>query len=70
MPKRYEVDRGCSICRTCVYLCPAEAITMDADGAHINQDQCSGCGKCFDNCPSDAISVYEIPEKTGEMTDD
>ncbi len=55
--KKYTVDRGCTFCGTCVFECPVGAITLDENGAHINQEKCTGCGKCYDNCASEAISA-------------
>ncbi|MBQ7395536.1 MAG: 4Fe-4S binding protein [Lentisphaeria bacterium] len=52
--KKYTIS-GCTACDSCRWVCPGEAITMDADGAHIDPEKCIGCGKCVNECPSEAI---------------
>ena len=52
--KKYTVQ-GCTGCDECRWLCPQKAITMDAAGAHIDQEKCVGCGICAKECPSEAI---------------
>ncbi|MBI4865237.1 MAG: CoB--CoM heterodisulfide reductase iron-sulfur subunit A family protein [Candidatus Riflebacteria bacterium] len=48
----------CSGCRTCLPLCPYQAITRDEqkNKAVINEVLCKGCGTCVASCPSAAIS--------------
>ncbi len=58
-----DVDM-CSGCRTCISLCPYNAIdsvTEEIDGvevthAQINEGLCQGCGTCVAACPSGAIN--------------
>ena len=52
--KKYTIV-GCTACDSCRWECPQQAISMDADGAHIDHDKCIGCGKCVNECPSEAI---------------
>ena len=56
---KYSVDAGCCFCQECLFVCPVGAITMDKNGAHINQERCTGCGKCAKNCASEAIVKLE-----------
>jgi heterodisulfide reductase subunit A len=46
----------CSGCRTCIALCPFQAITRDEERnvAVVNQALCKGCGTCVAACPSGA----------------
>jgi heterodisulfide reductase subunit A len=48
----------CSGCRTCVSLCPYNAISFseDKNGAEINDILCKGCGVCVAACPAGAIT--------------
>ena len=55
MKTKYIIDRGCTSCDECRWLCPAKAISMTLDGAFIDQEKCIGCGICMKNCPSEAI---------------
>lgn len=57
--KKYRVTRGCTLCATCVFECPAEAITLGQAGAEIDPRRCTGCGICLENCASEAITCSE-----------
>lgn len=41
----------CFQCGRCVSQCPANAITVDAQGPHIDASKCIGCAKCVAECP-------------------
>ncbi|QEE16974.1 4Fe-4S binding protein [Promethearchaeum syntrophicum] len=47
----------CSGCRSCINLCPYNAISFDDKQkvAYINPIMCHGCGTCVASCPSNAI---------------
>ncbi|MBD3350615.1 MAG: glycyl-radical enzyme activating protein [Candidatus Lokiarchaeota archaeon] len=45
----------CIGCKTCLEVCPEDALTMDAEGIHINREKCIACGKCVDECPGTAL---------------
>ncbi len=51
------VEELCSGCKTCVGLCPYNAISFDdvKKQAAINEALCKGCGTCGAACPSGAI---------------
>ncbi len=66
MRRIYTVDRGCTFCGTCIFECPAQAITLEKNGAVIDPGKCTGCGRCYENCASEAISVYEKEENKKE----
>ncbi len=57
--RTFQVTQGCTHCGTCIILCPARAITMDREGAHIDETKCRGCGLCEMNCASEAITESE-----------
>jgi heterodisulfide reductase subunit A len=50
----YIVEEDCSGCKTCVPMCPYNAISfVEAKGkAEINEVLCKGCGACVAVCPS------------------
>lgn len=47
----------CGGCKTCINLCPYNAIQFDEDlkVAHIVDALCKGCGTCVAGCPAGAI---------------
>jgi heterodisulfide reductase subunit A len=56
----YVLEEVCSGCKTCVGLCPYNAISFLADQhvAHINEALCKGCGTCVAACPSGSIRQH------------
>jgi len=51
----------CTLCETCIDMCPIEVISIEGEGADekvtIDRDFCIGCGVCAANCPVEAISI-------------
>lgn len=62
--KKYVIDRGCKKCCSCLWTCPAQAISLTRDTAVIDQAKCRRCGACVESCPTEAISVYDLPAQT------
>ena len=66
-------NANCTKCRTCEKVCPYGAITVDAEGAHVNPDVCFGCGWCMGHCPltakrdPDKQVITMVREETGEV---
>lgn len=44
----------CTGCGICVDECPADSISMQSDGAVIDETSCIRCGICHNVCPTDA----------------
>ena len=59
----YQVSAGCCYCSECLFACPVNAITMDSNGAHIDEAICLGCGRCAANCASEAIVMNTRKEE-------
>jgi heterodisulfide reductase subunit A len=62
---RATVDKEkCAKCGLCELNCPYDAITLNSDGAEVNEILCRGCGSCLSNCPSEAITLryYREPQ--------
>ena len=51
------IDHKCAGCKSCIGLCPFNAITFNTieNVAEINDIMCKGCGTCVAACPSKAI---------------
>ena len=51
------IDHKCAGCKSCISLCPFNAITFNEieKVAVINDILCKGCGTCVAGCPSKAI---------------
>jgi len=52
------INARCIGCRTCVDVCPNNALTMTAKGLVIDRERCSSCGKCAEECPATAIKSF------------
>ncbi|KPK47359.1 MAG: disulfide reductase [Dehalococcoidia bacterium SM23_28_2] len=55
----------CSGCKTCISLCPYNAISFleDREVAEINDVLCKGCGVCVAACPAGAITGRHFTDK-------
>ena len=52
------LEEDCSGCKTCIPLCPYQAISFveEKKKAAINEVLCKGCGTCVASCPSGSIA--------------
>lgn len=60
-PVRAEIDEElCSGCRTCLPLCPYNAISYleEKKVSEVNSALCKGCGTCVAACPSGSIAGH------------
>jgi len=50
-------ETRCTGCRTCLTVCPYDAISRDETRgiAVVSEARCTGCGTCAAACPSNAI---------------
>lgn len=48
-------ETGCIGCMLCVKNCPSDAITVENNLAHIDQEKCTHCGICKEKCPVKVI---------------
>jgi len=65
-PVRAEIDEDlCSGCRTCLPLCPYNAITYleDKKVSEVNSALCKGCGTCVAACPSGSIGGHGFTDE-------
>jgi uncharacterized Fe-S center protein len=51
-----KVDpKKCTLCGTCVEVCPVDAYTLGDECAVVNESTCIRCGECAAACPTEAI---------------
>ncbi|OGG44657.1 MAG: disulfide reductase [Candidatus Handelsmanbacteria bacterium RIFCSPLOWO2_12_FULL_64_10] len=62
----YVLEEECSGCKSCIPLCPYNAISFveAKKKAEINEALCKGCGTCVSACPSGSIrqNLFEDEE--------
>ena len=62
----HVLEDACSGCKTCLPLCPYQAISYQEQEkkARINEVLCKGCGTCVAACPSGSIrqNLFEDEE--------
>jgi heterodisulfide reductase subunit A len=62
----YVLEEDCSGCKTCLPLCPYQAVSFEEQlkKARINEVLCKGCGTCVAACPSGSIrqNLFEDDE--------
>lgn len=60
------LEEACSGCKTCIPLCPYQAISLveETKKASVNEVLCKGCGTCVASCPSGSIkqNLFEDEE--------
>ncbi len=55
---------SCSECGTCAEACPINAITMEANGGPlVDEEICMGCGVCGLKCPNEAMKLVKRKQK-------
>jgi len=56
MPPKIN-KKKCNGCKTCVEICPVQALIMDGEKAKLEKkDKCIDCRACEAQCSSEAIS--------------
>ncbi|MCH5157117.1 MAG: DUF362 domain-containing protein [Clostridiales bacterium] len=55
LTKRVSMDNNCRACGKCATHCPAKAITIKKDKAHVKQRKCIRCYCCQELCPFNAV---------------
>ena len=61
---------GCTGCDSCRWVCKANAISFDHEGAHVDASRCIGCAACVPECPSEAIRMVERTVPTNNKTEE
>lgn len=56
MPPVIDRDK-CTICGTCVDICPGDILRMENEPKVTYPDECWHCGACYLDCPEEAITI-------------
>lgn len=56
-PQVRWIGMRCIGCKTCLGICPRNALTMRETGLAIDRALCDGCGDCAVACPSTALEL-------------
>ncbi|HRZ42392.1 MAG TPA: [Fe-Fe] hydrogenase large subunit C-terminal domain-containing protein [Bacteroidales bacterium] len=64
-------SRKCTLCYTCIRICPVKAIQVKHNQpfAEIDDQRCIGCGNCLDICPEEAISFRSSVQQVYQLLD-
>lgn len=53
-------DDRCTLCESCIEVCPMKTIEMEDDRVVVRETKCIGCGVCAHQCPDDSIDMKRI----------
>ncbi len=60
MPKPVIDQNKCTLCGTCVDICPMKVFESKEDKIETpKEDECIGCRACEVQCPKNAIEIKE-----------
>ena len=57
----------CTGCGTCLQVCPARRISMEASRTTTDRDGCIGCGACAEACPTGARTLAGFTRSMDEL---
>jgi len=63
-------DWRCIGCRSCLDICPDDALSLGSDGMTIDRDRCQECFSCEGHCPSLALEVQGRHMSVSELMDE
>lgn len=56
-----KLDKSrCTLCQSCVHLCPMSALSGDTSQLNFKQTACIQCGICVDSCPEHALKLNTV----------
>ena len=75
--QQFEAEKGydnlrCTACYKCMLSCPAEAISVSADGLGVETDRekCQHCFHCFEVCPVNAVKKYGYSSTVAQVLEE
>jgi pyruvate formate lyase activating enzyme len=73
-PQVHWIDSRCLGCKTCIDVCPSNALSLTSKGVAINRSTCKGCGTCAEECPTTAMELlgkeWTLDDLTNEVVKD
>ncbi|UCH02896.1 MAG: hydrogenase iron-sulfur subunit [Candidatus Bathyarchaeota archaeon] len=63
-PEIATIDQNrCDLCKSCISICPTNAIDAVDSEIKVNSISCIGCGACILSCPKEAIDLTNFTEE-------
>ena len=56
-PQLHWIGSRCIGCKTCLDVCPENALAFTPEGNSVDRRKCTGCGICAAECPSTALEL-------------
>ena len=56
-PQIHWIGNRCIGCKTCLEVCPENALAFTPEGNTVDRRKCTGCGICAEECPSTALEL-------------
>ncbi len=73
-PQVHWIGSRCLGCKTCMDVCPSNALSFTETGMEINRLTCTGCGACAEACPAAAMELlgkeWTLDDLTNEVVKD
>jgi pyruvate formate lyase activating enzyme len=73
-PQMHWIGNRCIGCKTCLKVCPENALAFTAAGNRIDRKLCTGCGLCGEECPAGALELigkqWTLHDLTAEVLKD
>jgi pyruvate formate lyase activating enzyme len=73
-PEIWWLAHACIACRTCIEVCPQDALELAPEGMRIDRERCNGCFRCVEACPAQAMEAlrrdWTMPELLDEVLRD
>ncbi len=63
---RQTDESQCTLCGSCLEICPVNAINLDSGIVVVAEDWCIGCGLCCSVCPSQSANLALRSDKATE----
>ena len=51
------IKEKCNLCKTCVNICPTDAVSVEDEKIVVSDKDCWRCGRCSRVCPKEALIV-------------